>query len=295
MAMAVPTQKALRFGPSARRLVERLRPERTTFVLVVLLAVASVGLSVVGPRLLGRATDLVFAGVVGSRLPAGQTTAEAVRALRARGQGTLADVVQRAGVVPGRAIDFGAVGRVLLLALVLYVVASLCMLVQGRLLNLAVQRTVQRLRSDVEDQAARVPLPYFDGRPRGEILSRVTNDIDNVAQSLQQTLSRLLTALLTVVGVVAMMLVVSPLLSLVALLTIPASLLLTRAVARRAQGRFVAQWAATGRLNGQVEEAFSGHTLVNVYGRRAEVEREFARTNQEPARRGVRRPGWCRA
>nr|WP_284291716.1 ABC transporter ATP-binding protein [Angustibacter aerolatus] len=294
--MAVPTQKALRFGPSARRLVERLRPERTTFVLVVLLAVASVGLSVVGPRLLGRATDLVFAGVVGSRLPAGQTTAEAVRALRARGQGTLADVVQRAGVVPGRAIDFGAVGRVLLLALVLYVVASLCMLVQGRLLNLAVQRTVQRLRSDVEDQACTsLPLPYFDGRPRGEILSRVTNDIDNVAQSLQQTLSRLLTALLTVVGVVAMMLVVSPLLSLVALLTIPASLLLTRAVARRAQGRFVAQWAATGRLNGQVEEAFSGHTLVNVYGRRAEVEREFARTNQEPARRGVRRPAWCRA
>ncbi|GAB3677562.1 ABC transporter ATP-binding protein [Angustibacter aerolatus] len=281
MAMAVPTQKALRFGPSARRLVERLRPERTTFVLVVLLAVASVGLSVVGPRLLGRATDLVFAGVVGSRLPAGQTTAEAVRALRARGQGTLADVVQRAGVVPGRAIDFGAVGRVLLLALVLYVVASLCMLVQGRLLNLAVQRTVQRLRSDVEDQLHELPLPYFDGRPRGEILSRVTNDIDNVAQSLQQTLSQLLTALLTVVGVVAMMLVVSPLLSLVALLTIPASLLLTRAVARRAQGRFVAQWAATGRLNGQVEEAFSGHTLVNVYGRRAEVEREFARTNQE--------------
>jgi ATP-binding cassette subfamily B protein len=163
----------------------------------------------------------------------------------------------------------------------LYAAASVFGWAQGYLLNDVVQRTVFRLRSDVEDKLNRLPLPYFDRQPRGELLSRVTNDIDNVAQSLQQTMSQLLTSLLTVVGVVLMMFLISPLLALIALVTIPLSVVVTQQVAKRSQKLFVAQWTHTGALNGQVEEAYSGHELVKVFGRQQEVEASFAAKNEE--------------
>jgi ATP-binding cassette, subfamily B, multidrug efflux pump len=273
-------QKSLSFGPSARRLVARMRPERGRAVSVVVLAVLSVGLTVTGPKILGHATDLIFAGLFGRRL-AGTTKADAVDALRAKGDDRLADMLSRMHVVPGRGVDFTAVGHVLLLVLAVYVAAALLAWLQGFILNGVVQNTVRRMRADVEDKLNRLPLSYFDRQPRGELLSRVTNDIDNVSQTLQQTMSQLLVSLLTVAGVLTVMVSISPTLALVALLTVPVSMLLTGQVMKRSQGLFVAQWRRTGRLNAHIEESFTGHALVKVFGRQAEAEEMFARENDE--------------
>jgi ATP-binding cassette, subfamily B, multidrug efflux pump len=178
-------------------------------------------------------------------------------------------------------IDFHALARVLLLVLCLYLASASFLWLQGYLLNGAVQRTIYAMRNEVEAKINRLPLAYFDRMARGEMLSRVTNDIDNVSQSLQQTLSQVLTALLSVVGVTVMMFVVSPLLALVALVTIPVSMAVTGTIAKRSQKQFVGQWKNTGQLNGQIEEAFTGHTLVKVFGRHREVEARFAEKNEE--------------
>ncbi|MGL5851006.1 MAG: ABC transporter ATP-binding protein, partial [Phycicoccus sp.] len=215
-------------------------------------------------------------------LPSGTSQADAVADLRARGEDRLADVLAGArDLVPGQGIDFGALGRVLLVALGIYLVAALLQLLQGRLLTGVVNRAVFRLRSEVEEKLHRLPLPYVDTQPRGELLSRVTNDIDNVAQSLQQVLSQLVTSLLTVLAMVGMMLWLSPLLALIALVTIPVTMLVTAAIGRRSQRHFVQQWKSTGEVNATVEETFTGHDLVTVFGRREEVGREFAVRNAE--------------
>ena len=275
----MPAEKSMDFGPSARRLLRRLSPERPRILAVVALAVLSVAFSVIGPKLLGRATDVIFSGVIGGRLPAGATKEQAVQALRASGQGDFADMVAGMDVVPGRGIDFGELGTVLTWVLALYLAASLFMWLQGYLLNDVTQRTVFRLRADVEDKLNRLPLRFFDGQPRGELLSRVTNDIDNVSQTLQQTLSQLLSSLLTVVGVLVMMFVISPLLAAIALVTIPVTMIVTGMIAKRSQKQFVAQWAHTGTLNAHIEEAFTGHELVKVFGRGPEVEQVFRERN----------------
>ncbi|WP_433558468.1 ABC transporter ATP-binding protein [Pseudonocardia xinjiangensis] len=276
----MPAEKSMDFGPSARRLFGRLAPERAGAIVVVVLGIVSVTLSVIGPKILGHATDVIFAGVIGRQLPPGITTAEAADAARAAGNETFANVIEGQSVVPGQGIDFGLLGQVLLGVVAIYVAASLFGWLQGYLLNGIVQRTIFSLRREVEDKLNRLPLRYFDRQQRGEVLSRVTNDIDNISQTLQQTMSQLLTSVLTVVGVLAMMLVISPLLALVALVTIPVSVLVTRAIAKRSQKQFVAQWRNTGVLNAHIEEAFTGHELVRVFGRRREVEADFAAKNE---------------
>ncbi|MFE9688871.1 ABC transporter ATP-binding protein [Micromonospora sp. NPDC005806] len=281
MSAAMPAEKSMNFGPSARRLLGHLRPHRLQMAAIVTLAVASVAASVTGPKILGHATDLIFSGVIGRQIPAGLTTEQAVAAARASGNDTFADMLARMNVVPGAGIDFTALGRTLTLALALYLCASLLMWWQGWLLNGVVQRTVLRLRDEVEAKLNRLPLPYFDRQPRGELLSRVTNDIDNISQTLSQTLSQLLTALLTVVGVLAMMFWISPLLALVALVAVPLSVIVTQQIAKRSQRRFIAQWRHTGELNGLIEEAYTGHELVKVFGRQREVEAAFAAKNEE--------------
>ena len=246
IAAGMPAERSKDFGGSVRRLVGRLHPERGRVALVVVLALAGVSLSVTGPRVLGHATNIVVEGF-----------------LRPEG------------------IDVGRLHRVLLGAVVLYACSATLLVLQGRLLAGVVQRTMFRLRADVEDKLARLPLHYIDTTPRGDLLSRVTNDIDNMAQSLQQTLSQMLVSLLTIVGTILMMLLVSPVLALVAIVTVPVSILLTRAIAKRSKKRFVAQWGHTGSLNAQVEEAFTGHTLVKVFGRQREVEDQFRAENEE--------------
>jgi ATP-binding cassette subfamily B protein len=274
-------QKASRFGPSARRLLGRLRPERVKVGAVVALTVVSVVLTAIGPRILGKATDLIFSGLIGGKLPAGITKAQAVAALRQRGEDKVASMVAAMDVHPGQSVDFGAVGRVLLVVLAIYVTSAVLAWLAGYLLNDVVQGTVLRMRAEVEDKVNRLPLSYFDKQPRGELLSRVTNDIDNLSQSLQQTMSQLLTSVLTVFAVLGMMLWISPLLAVVALISVPLSMILTGTVMKRSQGMFVQQWRRTGRLNAHIEETFSGHALVKVFGRQAEAERVFAEENDE--------------
>jgi ATP-binding cassette subfamily B multidrug efflux pump len=276
-----PVEKASNFGPSAKRLVGLLRPERSGVIAVLALGVVSVALNVTGPKILGEATDVIFAGVIGRQFPAGISGEEAAAMARASGNPTVAGVIESQHVVPGVGVDFHALAMILLSVVAIYVGAAVFGYLQGYLLNGIVQRTVYNLRSEVEDKLNRLPLAYFDGRQRGEVLSRVTNDIDNVSTSLQQTMSQLITSILTVIGVLLMMFVVSPLLALIALITIPLSLWLTRAIGKRSQKHFVAQWRHTGALNGQIEEAFTGHELVRVFGRRREIEETFRAKNEE--------------
>ncbi|MFD9735469.1 ABC transporter ATP-binding protein [Umezawaea sp. NPDC059074] len=250
--MGMPVGKAKEFGPSAKRLVARMRPERLYFAAVVALGVTSVGFSVAGPKILGHATDIIFDGVIG----------------RARG-------------IPGAGIDFAALGGVLTWVMALYVTSSLFGWAQGRLLNGVVQRVVFALRADVEAKLHRLPLRYFDGQPRGELLSRATNDIDNVASTVQQTLSQLLVSLLTVIGVLGMMISISPLLAVIALLVIPVSVFVTARIGKRSQKLFMAQWKHTGVLNAHIEESFTGHQVVKVFGRQKESEAEFKLRNDE--------------
>ncbi|GAB2772643.1 ABC transporter ATP-binding protein [Nocardioides salsibiostraticola] len=262
-------QKAMTFVPSAKRMVARMAPERGRAVSVIALAVISTFMMAFGPRLLGRATDLVFAGFIGRQFAPGADPAE------------LPDAVQTLDVVPGQGIDFDAVRNVLLIVLAVYAVASVLSWLQGYILNDVVQNTVRRMRAEVEDKVNKLPLEYFDRQSRGELLSRVTNDIDNVSQTLQQTMSQLLTSLLTVVAVLSMMFWISPTLALIALIAVPASILLTTRIMKHSQGQFIAQWRQTGKLNAHIEETFSGHALVTVFGRRTEVEETFAEQNEK--------------
>ncbi|WP_246383073.1 ABC transporter ATP-binding protein [Nocardioides stalactiti] len=239
-------QKAHDFRASGKRLLGLLRPDRWRGVAVLLLAVGSVASVAVGPWLLGKATDEIFYAFI-----------------------------------VGDDVDFGAVGDLLLLTLAIYLAGQVLGWFQGWLVNDVVQGTVRRMREDVEEKVHRLPLAYFDRQPRGELLSRVTNDIDNVAQNLQQTMSQLLTSVLMVVGVLGMMFWLSPLLAAIALVSVPLAMIVTSRIMKRSQKQFINQWRQTGRLNAQIEEAISGHALVTVFGRRRTVEADFAALNED--------------
>jgi ATP-binding cassette subfamily B protein len=241
-----PPQKAKTFGASAKRLLGRLAPERPLLAIVLAFAIGSVALTVSGPRLLGDATDLIWGPLIAHR-----------------------------------PIDFDALARALEIVLVVYAGSSLFAWLQSHILNHVVQRSVKRLRTDVEDKLMRVPLSYFDGQPHGEILSRVTNDIDNIAMGLQQSLTQILNSLLIVVGILIMFFVISPLLAAIAIVTVVASVVATAKIGKRSQKGFIAQWKHVGALNGQIEEAFTGHALVKVFGRRAQIEERFRAKNEE--------------
>jgi ATP-binding cassette subfamily B protein len=245
-SFGMPAEKPRDFGLTTRRLLGRLRNERRLVFLAILMTIASVSMSVSLPKILGSATDVI------------------VRA-----------------TFSGAGMDFGHLERILAFACLLLFGSWALQYSMSYLLAGVVQRTMYRLRADVEDKLNRLPLSYVDRAQRGDLLSRVTNDIDNVAQSLQQTLSQMLTQALTLIGTVAIMIWISWLLSLVALVTIPLSMVMMRAIAKRSRTRFIAQWQHTGRLNGQVEETFTGHAIVKAFGRQREVESTFRATNDE--------------
>ena len=279
--MGMPAEKSMNFGPSAKRLLARLSPHRAGVIIVIALSVVSVTLSVLGPKLLGEATNIIFSGIISKTLPTGVTQQQVIDQLRASGDNQKADFISGMTLTPGQGIDFSALQMVLGIVLLIYVLASVFSWLSSYLLNGIVQRTVYRLRADVEAKVNVLPLRHFDGMQRGELLSRVTNDVDNIGQSMQQTLSQVITSLLTVVGVLVMMFIISPVLALIALITIPLTLGITAVIAKRSQKLFVAQWTHTGALNGQIEEAYSGHALVKVFGRHREVESRFAEKNAE--------------
>jgi ATP-binding cassette, subfamily B, fatty acid transporter len=276
-----PAARSRDFKGSALRLVKRLIPQRMTAIAVMVLSTLGIAIGVIGPRILGHATDLLFNGVIGRQLPADLTKEQAIAAARARGDNTFADLLSGMNVVPGHGVDFGAVARTLALALGLYLIAALMVWLQARLLNVTVQRTMIALRADVEAKIHRLPLSYFDTRQRGELLSRVTNDIDNIQTSVSITVSQLLTSMLTVLAVLVMMLTISPLLTAITVLTVPLSLLATRAITKRSQKMFVAQWRNTGRLNAHIEETYSGFTVVKTFGHRARAREQFTEYNDD--------------
>ena len=276
----LPPQKTKDLGKTLRQLLARLRPERTRITISAILALGSVAGTVIGPKIIGNATNVIFDGVIGKSLPAGLTKQQAVAALRAQGHGQIADLVSGANVVPGRGIDFTQLGQILALAALVYLLASGLTWMLSYIMAGVAQRTVYGLRRDAEAKLARLPLKYFDSHAHGDMLSRVTNDIDNITTTLQQGMSQILTSTLTIVGVLAVMVWISPLLAVVALVTVPLSIVVTLLVARRSQKHFAAQWARTGTLNGQVEQVHTGHALVQVFGRRQKAIAEFNQQNE---------------
>ncbi|AJE85787.1 MULTISPECIES: ABC transporter ATP-binding protein [Streptomyces] len=281
MAGQSPDQQSMDFKGSSRRLLRQFRAERVTLSVMLFAVVASVTLSVIGPKILGHATDLIFAGLVGRRMEGGQSREEAIERIRRGGDGGVADMLSGLDFTPGQGIDFDRIGLVLLSALLVFLGSGLLMLAGTRLANRAINRTVFRMRAEVQAKLSRLPLSYFDKRQRGEVLSRATNDLDNLGQTLQQTLGQLINSALTVVGVLVVMFWISPLLALVALVTVPLSYLVATRVGKRSQPHFVQQWRSTGSLNAHIEEMYSGHSLVKVFGRQEESARQFGEQNTQ--------------
>ena len=272
-------ERAKDFKGSLRRLVGLLRPERVFIWISVTCAVGSVAASVWGPKILGNATNIIFAGFISKNLPAGTSPSATVQYLRTHGQGTKADLIGSLHLNPGHGVDFDGLGRTLGIVALIYLASLLLGSIQGRMTARIVQRAMFRLRERAQEKLARLPLSYFDGQPRGEVLSRVTNDIDNLAQNMQQTLSQLILSVLTIVGVLAFMFWISWLLALIALVTVPVSITIARVVAKKSKPQFVKQWSTTGKLNGHIEEMYTGHTLVKVFGRQKESAETFEQHN----------------
>ncbi|MGE5227126.1 MAG: ABC transporter ATP-binding protein, partial [Planctomycetaceae bacterium] len=281
MGMMPPPAKSKDFRGSARRLGGRLRPERAMLVLVLALGVVSVSFAIVGPKILGNAMNVLFTGVVNQRLPAGATQQQVIAGLQARGETQLAAMLSSMQLDPGAAVDFAKIGRILTLLAAVYLVSALFGWLQQFLMAGVAQRTMYRLREDVDRKLARLPLRYFDDTPRGDVLSRVTNDIDNISTTLQQSLTQIVTSTLTIVGVLIMMLTISPLLAAISLIAVPLSLVVTVQIAKRSQTQFAAQWERTGVVDGYVEEVFTGHTIVKVFGKQARAIERFDARNEE--------------
>jgi len=276
----MPTERAKNFKGSLRRLAGYLSPHRAQVAVVMVMALVSVTLSIAGPKILGRATNLLFEGVIGKQLPPGLTKEAIIAMLKAVGKDRMADMVSGMNIVPGRGVDFAAIGRVLLTLGGVYLVSALFGWMQHYIMAGVSQRTVYGLRKEADAKLARLPLKYYDGNTRGEILSRLTNDIDNIASSLQQSLNQLTTAAFTVVGVLIMMFSISPLLAAIALATLPLSVVVTLMIAKRSQKQFAAQWESTGALNSHIEEMYTGHNIVKVFNRQQTAVDAFDKENE---------------
>lgn len=275
-----PPGKAKSFWASGRRLLGLMHPYRWWLAVVFVLGAIGVVLVVLGPKLLGEATNVVVQGFIQRQMPEGVTQSQVVEGLRQAGQDDFANMVERMpNLQPGAGIDFDALGGILVLVLAVYLIGAFFQWLQGFVINKVVQRTVQGLRRDVEEKIHRLPLSYYDRTQRGELLSRVTNDLDNVSQSVSQTMSQIVTGLLTVVGVLIMMLTINVWLALIALIAVPLTGIILALVMGPAQGLFKEQWKRTGKLNAVVEEAFTGHALVKVFGREDAVRARFAEQN----------------
>ena len=281
MTGEAPPRRIRAFWPTVRRLLRLLNLRQPRMVLALILLVLCVSLQVAAPRVLGHAVDLLFAGVIGAQMPAGMDAQAVIESLRAQGREQRAEMLTAVDFVPGQGIDFSALAQTLLLALGMYAVAALFLWIQGRIINDVVMEVVYGLREEIEERVHRLPLSYFDSHSRGDLLSRTTNDMDSTQQALQQTLSQLLISLLTVLGIGVMMFILSWQLALVALIALPLSGVVIGLVGKRSQERYAAQWKATGELNGHIEEAFTGHSLMRVFGRREDLERRFDEHNEQ--------------
>jgi ATP-binding cassette subfamily B protein len=302
-ARGMPGAKALNFKASGLRFVGLLRPERSRIIWAVILTIISTAFSVVGPKILGEATNRVFEGFIGQMvgrqlvqagiLATGETMPkEQVMSLLKQFQeagleggptinSNIIDMLQSMDFTAGLGVNFTAVGWILLGVLGVYLGSALLAYVQGRLTARIIQNSMYRLRNDVESKLGRLPLKYFDAQPKGEVLSRVTNDIDNVGQTLQQTMTQLLFAVFSLIGTLIMMLTISLTLTLIAVVSIPLAAVITGLIAKRAQPQFIKQWDSTGQLNSHIEEMYTGHALVKVFGHGSAARQEFDQRNTE--------------
>ena len=276
-----PARKAKAFWPSAKRLMSLFRTEKLGLVVVALMVLVAVVLNVWAPHVLGRAMDVIFGGVVSAQMPGGLSREQVIDGLRAQGEDQAAEMLSGMAFTPGEGIDFTELGRLILIVLGMYLVAQTFMWLQGRVLNDIVMRIVFRLREEIEAKINRLPLSYFDRGQRGDLLSRATNDVDNVQQALQQAFASLVYSVLTVIGIVGMMFWLSWQLALIALVALPVAGVVVGVIGKKSQALFSAQWRETGRLNGHIEESFTGHELVTVFGRQRDMAARFDERNEE--------------
>ena len=274
-----PGRKAKAFWPSAKRLLGLFRTEKAGLALVAAMVLVAVVFNVWAPHVLGRAMDVLFGGVISKGMPAGVSREQVIEGLRGQGQGQAADMLSGMDFTPGQGIDFDALARLILTVLGMYVVAQGFMWLQGRVLNDVVMRIVFRLREQIEAKLNRLPLSHFDTRQRGDLLSRATNDVDNVQQAMQQAFATLVYSVLTILGIVGMMFWLSWELALIALIALPVAGVVVGVVGKKSQALFTAQWRETGRLNGHIEESFTGHELVTVFGRQRDMAERFDERN----------------
>ncbi|HBV95017.1 MAG TPA: multidrug ABC transporter ATP-binding protein, partial [Chloroflexi bacterium] len=282
MMPAGPPKSAKDLWRALRLLVGRLRPERWWITAAAVLGSLGVAFTVAAPRIIGNATNVLFDGLIGKSLPAGISQAQAEAYLRLQGgqDRQIAQMLSGTTVIPGQGIQFNQLGVDLGVVALLFLLGAALSWGQGYIMAGVAQRTVSGMRRDVEAKLARLPLQYFDSHPHGDVLSRVTNDIDNVTTTLQQGLSQLLTSFLTILGVLVMMLTISWLLALISLVMVPMSIGVTFLVARRSQKHFAVQWERTGAVNSLVEQTHTGHTLVQVFGRSRKTLDDFDRENK---------------
>ena len=276
-----PVAKPSNFKESGLRLLATLRPERVKIAFVMLMSIVSVAFAVAGPKILGNATNVLFAGVIGKQFAAGTTTQQAIAGLQAQGQGNLAEMVAKSGFTPGVGVDFQQFAQILILLGVVYALSAFFQWLQSYVMAGVSQRTVYTLRRSVDLKLARLPLKYFDDHSRGDILSRVTNDIDNISNTLQQSLTQIITAVFTIIGILLMMFWISPLLAAISLLSIPISVVITIIIGKQSQKQFARQWERTGKLNGHIEEMHTGHSIVKVFGRQEQAIAQFDVENEQ--------------
>ncbi len=275
--------KPRHFKESFKRLVRSLRPERVLIVVVIALTIVSVACQIAAPKIMAGATDDIFAGVMSRQINgyAGDswTKEQVVAQLEATGETDMAKMLAEMELRPGQGVNFASVNRVLLIVVAVYLLSALLAWLQGFLMAGIVQRTAYKLRRDVDDKIALLPLKYFDSHARGDILSRLTNDIDNIQQTMQQVLMQIIQSILTLIGVLAMMFWISPLLALISLIVLPVSAVIAIVIAKRSQKQFARQWDRTGDVNGHVEEMFTGHNIVKTFGRQQEAIDTFDQHN----------------
>ena len=277
----MPGEKPKDFSGTVKRLLAYFKPEMIRLIIVVILTITSVVFTVYAPRILGNATNELFKGIISKQLPPGVTKDQVIAMLKARGQDQFAEMISNMDLVPGAGVDFAAIGKILLTLAVIYLLAALFQWLQQYIMAGVSQRTVYRLRRDVDQKLQRLPLKYYDSHPHGDILSRVTNDVDNIAHTLQQTITQMLSSIVTVIGVLIMMFKISTLLSWISLAVIPVSLVITLLIARQSQKQFIRQWNSTGAVNAHVEEMFTGHNLVKAFNREKDVLERFRQQNEK--------------
>ena len=278
--VGAPIEKPRNFMGSLKRLLGYLKPQLIPLIIVIVFAVVSTIFMIIAPKMLGKATNVLFEGIIGKMMPPNMTKDQAIEFLKFSGRDQIAQMLGPMNIVPGQGVNFSRLATILLTLLGVYALSAFFNWLQQYLMAGVAQKTVYNLRKEVDEKLARLPLKFYDSHPHGDLLSRVTNDIDNIGHTLQQTLVQLITAVVTVIGVLIMMLTISPLLTLITLTVIPLALLVTMFVIKHSQKQFEIQWDSTGELNGHVEESYTGFNVIKAFNKHWDMQKEFDEENE---------------